>query len=275
MSQYYQTYYSTGEFAKLCHTTKETLFHYDEIGLLKPQIIKENGYRYYLSSQYFEFDFIKVLQEAKMSLKEIKEFMIQRNNENFVSILNEKYLQLEEEKKKIEKMQYRIQQSISMTKYGVETQHMVPFLEECPQEHLLTIALPDRTLSDREMMRYISEHFDYCAKHNINEELPLGTIIYRDQFLKRDYHENMYYVKIQQPMDDKQYYLKPQGTYATLLHEGFYDTIDDSFQQLFDFIDQKGYQIIGNAYEYEIHNYFTAQDMNHYLISLSVQVEKR
>ena len=41
MSQYYQTYYTTGEFAKLCHTTKETLFHYDSIGLLKPKIVKE------------------------------------------------------------------------------------------------------------------------------------------------------------------------------------------------------------------------------------------
>lgn len=275
MSQYYQTLYSTGEFAKLCHTTKETLFHYDQIGLLKPTIIKDNGYRYYLSSQYFEFDFIKVLQEAKMSLKEIKEFMVQRNNENFVSILNEKYMQLEEEKKKIEKMQYRIQQSITMTKYGVETQHMVPFFEECLEEHLLTIALPDQTLSDRDMMKYISEHFSYCAKHNISEELPLGTIIYHDQFLKRDYHENMYYVKIQKAMNDKQYYLKPQGTYVTLLHEGFYDTIDDSFDRLFDFVDEQGYRMIGNAYEYEIHNYFTAQDIDHYLISLSIQVEKR
>lgn len=275
MSYYYQTYYSTGEFAKLCHTTKETLFHYDEIGLLKPKIIKDNGYRYYLSSQYFEFDLIKVLQEAKMSLKEIREFMIQRNSENFVYILSEKYQQLEDEKKKIENMQYRIQQSISMTKYGVETQHMVPFLEECSQEHLLTIALPNRTLSDREMMGYVSDHLDYCAKHHISEELPLGTIIYHDQFLNRDYHENMYYVKIKKAMNDSQYRLKPKGVYATILHEGFYDTIGESIDRLFDFVDEQGYKMIGDAYEYEIHNYFIAQDMDHYLISLSIQVEKR
>lgn len=27
---------STGEFARLCHTTKETLYHYAELGLLRP-----------------------------------------------------------------------------------------------------------------------------------------------------------------------------------------------------------------------------------------------
>ena len=274
MSQYYQTYYTTGEFAKLCHTTKETLFHYDSIGLLKPKIVKENGYRYNLSSQYFEFDLIKVLQEVKMSLKEIKAFMIQRNSENFVNTLNEKYLQLEEEKKRIEEMQYRIQQAISMTKYGVETKHMVPFLQECLEEHLLTITLPDHYMSDREMMGYMSQQLEYCAQHRLTEELPLGTIIYHDQFLKRDYHENMYFLKLRQPFDDIHYVMKPKGLYATILHAGFYDTIDESFEKLFEFVEQEGYQMIGNAYEYEIHNYFTVQDTDEYLISLSIQVEK-
>lgn len=30
-------YLSTGEFAKLCNIKKHTLFHYDDIGLLKPE----------------------------------------------------------------------------------------------------------------------------------------------------------------------------------------------------------------------------------------------
>ena len=28
--------FTSGQFAKLCSTTKETLFHYDSLGLLKP-----------------------------------------------------------------------------------------------------------------------------------------------------------------------------------------------------------------------------------------------
>lgn len=40
-------YFSTGEFAKLAGVSKHTLFYYDEIGLLSPEIKnKENGYRY-------------------------------------------------------------------------------------------------------------------------------------------------------------------------------------------------------------------------------------
>lgn len=182
MSQYYQTYYTTGEFAKLCHTTKETLFHYDQLGLLKPDLVKENGYRYYLSKQYFEYDFIKVLQEAKMSLKEIQLFMKERNSQNFVNILSEKNQELENEKKKIQRMQYRIQQAIHMTEYGMKTKHMEPFFEECKEEHLLTISLPGRQMTDKEMMTYISEHLEYCHQNHLTEELPIGSIVYKNQY---------------------------------------------------------------------------------------------
>ncbi len=34
MSEDVRKYFTTDEFAKLCHVKKQTLFHYDEIGLL-------------------------------------------------------------------------------------------------------------------------------------------------------------------------------------------------------------------------------------------------
>ena len=40
-------YMTTGEFARMMRVSKDTLFHYDKIGLLKPEIVKTNGYRYY------------------------------------------------------------------------------------------------------------------------------------------------------------------------------------------------------------------------------------
>lgn len=43
MSEDLRKYFTTGEFAKLCHVKKQTLFHYDEIGLLSPEIKKRMG----------------------------------------------------------------------------------------------------------------------------------------------------------------------------------------------------------------------------------------
>ena len=43
--------FKTAEFAALCGVKKDTLLHYDHIGLLKPQRVGENGYRYYSARQ--------------------------------------------------------------------------------------------------------------------------------------------------------------------------------------------------------------------------------
>ncbi len=38
---------SIGEVARLFNISKDTLRYYDKIGILKPEVNKENGYRFY------------------------------------------------------------------------------------------------------------------------------------------------------------------------------------------------------------------------------------
>lgn len=40
-------YMTTGEFAAAKGVSKDTLFHYDDIGLFCPEKVSENGYRLY------------------------------------------------------------------------------------------------------------------------------------------------------------------------------------------------------------------------------------
>ena len=57
--------------------------------------------------------------------------------------------------------------------------------------------------------------------------------------------------------------------------KGFMIRLMNLFIYYFDYIEKEGYQIIGDAYEYEIHSYFTSLDQDQYLISLSIQVDKK
>ncbi|MEX1381388.1 MerR family DNA-binding transcriptional regulator [Lactobacillus delbrueckii subsp. bulgaricus] len=41
----------TGDFAKMCAVTKKALYVYEAKGLLKPAVVKDNGYRYYRLEQ--------------------------------------------------------------------------------------------------------------------------------------------------------------------------------------------------------------------------------
>ena len=70
---------STGRFAKLCGTSKRTLVHYDEIGLFRPAMTDERGYRYYTEAQCDVFAIITALKELGMPLQEIQSYLDNRS----------------------------------------------------------------------------------------------------------------------------------------------------------------------------------------------------
>lgn len=80
---------NTKEFAKTCGVEKRTLFYYDEIGLLKPVRVRENGYREYSEMQLVTMETIKLLQSAGLSLAEIKEVLSNEIPGKNIEIINE------------------------------------------------------------------------------------------------------------------------------------------------------------------------------------------
>lgn len=273
MSKYYEGIFTTGEFAKICSTTKETLYHYDELGILKPVMIKDNGYRYYSIHQRFEFDLIKVLQEASTSLKDIQTFLDNKNEELFITMLNQKYQDLENEKQKFADMQRRIKKSIETTTYGMSVDNRIR-IEHMDEEHLLCVEVKTKDTDDIQMFGYVSEHLEYCKEHHISEEMPLGGIILNERLIQKDLNLNYYYSILDEPIDDPHYFNKPSGLYVLVVHKGYYNTIEKTYQKIYTYLKEAGYAIVGNAYEYELISHFTTKKNEDYKIQIAIQVEK-
>lgn len=94
---------NTGNFAKLCHVTKKTLYFYDEIGLLKPIRVAKNGYRFYDVMQCDKMATIKMLQELGASLDEIQSFFRKDVLVEQAEFMRKKRLALDEKMKLLEK----------------------------------------------------------------------------------------------------------------------------------------------------------------------------
>ena len=82
--------FKTAEFAALCGVKKDTLLHYDHIGLLKPQWVGENGYRYYSARQIPTYDLIATLRRLGTPLAEIRSYLTRRSPEALMDLLREK-----------------------------------------------------------------------------------------------------------------------------------------------------------------------------------------
>ncbi|EPZ57199.1 merR regulatory family protein [[Clostridium] sordellii ATCC 9714] len=64
---------STGQVSKLFDISKDTLRHYDKLGILKPEINKLNGYRYYSQEHIDQLNLILAAKDLDISLAAIKE----------------------------------------------------------------------------------------------------------------------------------------------------------------------------------------------------------
>lgn len=76
-----------GEFAHLCGTTKETLRHYRDIGLLVPVAKAKNGYQLYSPLQLSDYLLVSSLQQAGCSLHEIKGYLSEPDSEALESVM--------------------------------------------------------------------------------------------------------------------------------------------------------------------------------------------
>ena len=63
------------QISKLAHITPRTIHYYDQIGLLHPDEIGENGYRYYSDASLLKLQQILFYRELDIPLEQIKEIM--------------------------------------------------------------------------------------------------------------------------------------------------------------------------------------------------------
>ena len=269
-------HYTSGEFARLCGTTKETLRHYDNVGILKPAEVGENGYRYYTNGQFFDFDLITTLKEAGCSLAEIKSYTEYYEPEVFLSGMKDKLSQLEAEKRKIESMQRLLQRAIETTEYALTEEYYKPRLVTCEEEYLITIKVAhasEQSFSD--MVHDLRDHFMHLEERDLWDEYCVGYIILKETLEQGRYFESYYYTRIHTKREDERLQVRPAGQYVTMLHKGDYSTLPQSYDIIKKFIAENDLEICGNSYEYELVSYLATQEMKDYIIQISVQVRPR
>lgn len=78
--------YTTNQLAKMAGITRRTLHYYDEIGLLKPSQVGENGYRYYAADALLRLQQILFYRELEMPLEQIRSMMLRPDFEPLTAL---------------------------------------------------------------------------------------------------------------------------------------------------------------------------------------------
>lgn len=82
--------FTVKQLARMAGVTPRTLHHYDEINLLKPSRIGDNGYRYYGEEAVFRLQQILFYRELELPLDEIKCIMGRHDFDTLTALENHK-----------------------------------------------------------------------------------------------------------------------------------------------------------------------------------------
>ena len=110
-------HYGVKEVARLSNISERTLHYYDEIGLLKPSIRRESGYRYYEEKELLRLLQILYYKELDFPLKKIKQLMDTQDFDLLKALEGHKSA-LQDRQKRLSHLLHTLDQTIKHLKKG-------------------------------------------------------------------------------------------------------------------------------------------------------------
>ncbi|HEY4152402.1 MAG TPA: MerR family transcriptional regulator [Pseudolysinimonas sp.] len=111
-----QEYWGIAEIARIANTTSRTLRHYDEVGLVPPSRVGENGYRYYDRDALVRLQRVLMLREMGLGIPAIDELLADQRND--VTALESHLVWLGLEQDRIGRQMASVQKTIEELKGG-------------------------------------------------------------------------------------------------------------------------------------------------------------
>lgn len=266
-------YLSSGEFAELCGTTKETLRHYHNKGLLIPSKQESNGYFYYTINQTLVFELIQLLAHTGNSLQQIKDYLDSYSVENFSKLIKTAYKNLEIKKKEIEHMMRVIDNSVNFIQESKNSKIGEVFIENSPTEYFWTFDIEPVLFEELDILyRPIYNFRKYNKEKNFITEYFYSYFISDKDFLKNNYLIRTIAVKTDFPENST--HTKPEGYYAVIYHKGEPCFIKNSLNKLNKFLSDNNLKICSLIYKNEIINNQITKDEDDYVTKISVQLKE-
>lgn len=111
--------YTIGNLSEISGVTRRTLRYYDEIGILRPKIINESGYRIYTNEEVDKLQQILFYKNMNLSINEIKKLINDKSTDE-MKILEEHYKNLLNQKENLENLIKNLEKTIKYKKGEIQ-----------------------------------------------------------------------------------------------------------------------------------------------------------
>ena len=271
---------TSGAFAALCGTTKETLRHYKDIGLLSPTHQGDNSYFYYDVEQFYDFYAISIFRQTGTPLEEVRRCLQGQDTAQTIALLREQRGRLETERQKLAHMDFVLSSALRNLEFG-SVSDMVPQTAWFETEHLLALPVEELkglmapTASEDEMLIAVLERCQrLCGQYGIQTDFQLGAIHQPGEQQGGPGAISHLYTRIKEKADFPYYMEKPAGHYLYLCCRGRWD-ISEGYAVLKSYILEHGLDITRNFYACDLAGFILNSVEKNAVSMISVQLSER
>ncbi len=249
---------TTAEFARLCGTTKDTLFLYDRKGILKPAGVGENGYRYYSPYQVFDFDVIHMLKQTGSSLREIQACRAGQGPAFFQELFEKKIADCDDRLRELIRSRQQAERLLALLEYATSRPIGVPELLELPEQTLLTTPFRPGDGWDNGPPQAFLDHLAACEAEPAVHKEPIGTIYPSDGFRDGFPDELCFFASAPRWLESEHIHLKPAGKYVSVLFQGW-NTARTAIDRALALADRQGLRLGTYVYEFDLVDFLTPE----------------
>ncbi|MCG7337657.1 MerR family transcriptional regulator [Sporosarcina sp. ACRSM] len=265
-------YLTTGEFAKLCKVNKQTLFYYDQIGLLSPLFKSEKGYRFYSINQIDLFYVIDLLKTLGMSLYDIRQYTQNKSPESFLTLMYQQKSEIVKMRQEIEMKEKLIDTKIALIEESLQIDFDQITLQHLP-EAMLYLSRNVENMSDDAFVEVISEFIGELNEAKLDTGYPIGVITKREQVLKGEYSKYSYlYIEQPQPKEGYPYFQAVKGDFLIGYHIGEDQTIHLTYERLFAELERLHLTLGDYVFEEYVYDTVVKNDNEQYVTKIMMQV---
>lgn len=271
--------YQIGEVSKIGGISQRTLRHYDELGLMQPDLVGDNGYRYYSLQTMLKIPVINYLKMMGLSLEEIAS-MMQHSSlgqaRKFLSkhlaecdeqarLLAEKREAIVEWSELVEEanMVLRVRPKNVNVKYlprqellGLQTRFSGSFAESIVSlEFASYVQDIDNAIAGPVILRFPSVEDAVAAAADGSE---------CDVWLLQ---------KPIRPINPNDAFVCPQGMYLSTYHVGAFEELGEAYSRLTEFANDNGYKVAGPAIERFVSDYWTTYNSDLFVAEVLLLTE--
>ena len=264
--------YKIGEISKLYNISSDILRHYEKIGLIIPDVRDENGYRYYSQKQIWKLNNIRNLRNLGVGLKEITEFMEDRNLIKTKEVIDFQLIKIEEKLKKFSELKKELEDKKKNIEYFEEfKEYEKPVLREIDKRYILYKKgnFHEEWEIDFELKKLKKKLPD--DNDFIFTESEVGTTILKENWKNDKYLD---YSSTFVITTDKTENIIEKGLYLTFVFKGSYEKVKEHYTFLKEYIKMNNLTVTGDIIEiYHIEIHIT-DNVNEYVTEIQIPIKK-